>query len=270
MRVRFALWAAVLSIGLCSLGAFASTWAAVVEREVEYKAGDVTLKGLLAYDEALSSTRPAVLVVHEWWGHDEHARNSARKLAKEGFVALALDMYGEGHQAHHPGDAGKMSSEVGGNMPVMKARFNAAREFLGKQQNVDPTRIAAIGYCFGGFVVLEMARAGEDLRGVVAFHGDLSTKIPAQPGKVKAEVLALNGAADPFSPPAQVEAFEKEMDAAGVQYKVVNYPGVKHSFTNPKATGNGKKFNLPLEYNAEADRESWDEAVTFLERVTRK
>lgn len=263
-------FAAGLATALLSLCALAPAGAAVVEKEVEYKSGDVTLKGLLAYDEALSSTRPAVLVVHEWWGHDEHGRNSARKLAKEGFVALALDMYGEGKQAHHPDTAGKMATEVVSNWKLMKARFDAAREYLGRQQHVDATRIAAIGYCFGGHVVLQMARAGEPLRGVVSFHGDLETSTPAEAGKVKADILVLNGAADPFVPPEQLANFEKEMDAAGVRYRVVNYPGAQHSFTNPKATENGRKFNLPLVYDAQADQQSWNEAMTFLKQVTAK
>jgi dienelactone hydrolase len=258
-----------LAAALLSLCALVPAWGAVVEKEVEYKSGDVTLKGLLAYDEALSSTRPGVLVVHEWWGHDEHGRNSARKLAKDGFVALALDMYGEGKQAHHPDAAGKMAKEVASNWKLMKARFDAAREYLGQQKNVDPDRMTAIGYCFGGYVVLQMARAGEPLRGVVSLHGDLDTHTPAENGKVKADILVLNGGADPFVPPEQVAKFEKEMDAAGVRYKLVTYPGAKHGFTNPKATENGQKFNLPLAYDAEADRQSWAEAIEFLKKVTR-
>lgn len=244
-----------------------AAWSAVKEQEVEYKAGDMVFKGLMAYDDAAKGKRPAVLVVHEWWGHDEHARNSARKLAKAGFVGLALDMYGDGKQAHHPKDAGAMSGEVRKNLDLMKTRFNAAREFLVQQSNVDAKRVAAIGYCFGGTVVLEMARLGEDLRSVVSFHGGLGTEQRAQKGKVKAKMLVLTGAADPFVPKEQVEGFKQEMKAAGADYKVVSYPGAKHSFTNPAATENGKKFNIPVEYNAAADKKSWAEAEKFLKRT---
>lgn len=243
---------------------FNPAWGAVKDQEVEYRAGDMVFKGTLAFDDAAKGKRPAVLVVHEWWGHDEHARNSARKLAKAGFVALAVDMYGDGKQAHHPQDAGAMSGEVGKNLELMQKRFNAAREFLTKQPNVDATRVAAIGYCFGGTVVLQMARLGSDLRGVVSLHGGLGTEQPAQKGKIKSKILVLTGGADPFVPQEQVNAFEQEMKAAGANYKLIVYPGVKHSFTNPAATETGKKFNIPLEYNAEADKKSWAETEKFL------
>lgn len=237
------------------------------EQEVEYKADDVVCKGFIAYDEAAAGKRPAVIVVHEWWGHNQFTRDCARKAAQAGFVGFALDMYGEGKQADNPEDAGRMSGEIGKNPALMRARFNAARDFVSRQPGADPARIAAIGYCFGGMVVLQMARAGEDLRGVVSFHGILPTGQPVEPGKIKARMLVLNGADDPFVPKEQVEAFEKEMRAAGVDLDVVNYPGVQHAFTNPGATEKGKKFGLPLEYNAEADKKSWNEAVAFLQSV---
>lgn len=257
---------AVAVLSLCGLG---PAWSAVKGHEVEYRAGGISLKGYLAHADAAQGKQPAVLVVHEWWGHDEHARNSARKLAEAGYVALALDMYGEGKQAHHPGDAGKLAGEVSRNLPLMKARFDAAREFLARQPNVDASRIAAIGYCFGGSVVLQMAREGEDLRGVVSLHGALGTDRPAQPGRVKAKVLALNGEDDPMVPKSDVEAFETEMKTAGVDYKVVNYPGARHAFTNPAATARGKEFNIPIAYDADADRKSWKETLAFLERAVK-
>jgi len=258
----------IISIGILSITMGPAAVGAVKEKDIEYKAGDVTLKGLLAYDDSVQGKRPAVLVVHEWWGHDEHARNSARKLAQAGYVGFALDMYGEGKQAHHPTDAGKMAGEVSANLPVMQARFDAAKQFLTSQANVDPKRIGAIGYCFGGSVVLTMARVGdENLKGVVSFHGGLGTKNPAQPGVMKAKALVLTGADDPFVPKEQVDAFEKEMKAAGADYKLISYPGAKHGFTNPAATENGKKFNLPLEYNADVAKKSWDEMLAFFKKV---
>lgn len=245
----------------------ASAQAAIKGEPVEYKSNGTVHQGYLVYDDASATKRPGVLVIHEWWGHNEHARNSARKLAEAGYVALALDMYGDGKQAHHPEDAGKFSGEIRKNPQLMKSRFEAGMKLLQKQSRVDAKRIAAIGYCFGGSVALEMARTGENLRGVASFHGSLGTGNPAKPGKVKAKVLVMNGAEDPFVPAEQIAAFKKEMEAAKVNYKFVNYPGAKHSFTNPDADANGTKFKLPLAYNAKADQESWTELQSFLKSV---
>jgi dienelactone hydrolase len=244
----------------------------VVEREIDYQSGDTVLKGSLAYDDGRAGKRPAVLVVHEWSGLNEHARHQAQRLAEAGFVALALDMYGEARQAHRPREALMLSSEIRTNLALMEARFDAARDLLRSQPNVDPTRIAAIGYCFGGAVVLQMARAGEDLRGVVSVHGVLDTTAPpAQPGAVKAQVLVLQGGADPYTQKDQVDALDRELKSAGARYRIVTYPGVKHSFTNPAAKEyDGRPFDMPGdEYNADADQQSWKEILAFLERVMR-
>ncbi|BAV32860.1 dienelactone hydrolase [Sulfuricaulis limicola] len=257
----------LISAVLMGLVGLAPVQAAIKGEEVEYKAGDTALRGYLVYDDAVKARRPGVLVVHEWWGHNEHARNSARKLAEAGYVALALDMYGDGKQANHPDQAGKFSGEVGKNLPLMKSRFEAGMKLLRKQAQVDDKRMAAIGYCFGGSVVLQMAREGENLRGVASFHGGLATEHPAKPGKVKAKVLVMNGAEDPFVPAEQIAGFKKEMESAKVDYKFVNYPGARHSFTNPDADTNGAKFNLPLAYNAKVDQESWAELQSFLKLV---
>lgn len=253
-----------LAVVALSLFAIGSAAAAVKGEAVEYKSGGTTFKGYLAYDAAAKGKRPGVLVVHEWWGHNEHARAAARKLAQAGYVALAVDMYGGGKTADHPKDAGAFSGEVRKNMALMKERFGAARAFLAKQASVDTARVAAVGYCFGGSVALEMARQGEDLRAVAAFHAGLATESPAKKGKFKPQVLVLTGAADPMIDAAQVAAFEAEMKAAGVKYKVVSYPGAKHGFTNPDATAKGKQFNIPLAYDADADKKSWAEATAFL------
>lgn len=255
----------LLSLALLCLSA--SAFAAVQGKEVSYSAGGTTMKGWLAYDDAVKGKRPAVLVVHEWWGHNDYARKRAEMLAGLGYVALAVDMYGDGKQANHPDDAGKFAGEVAKNKPLAKVRFKAATRLLRKQRNVDGGRLAAIGYCFGGSVVLHMAREGEALRGVASFHGGLSTDTPAQPGKVRAQVRVFTGADDKMIPPAQVDAFKQEMEHAGVNYKVVSYPGVMHSFTNPDADGYAQKFNMPLAYNAEADKDSWAQLQAFLADV---
>lgn len=241
--------------------------AAVQGREVSYSAGGTTMKGWLAWDDAAKGKRPAVLVVHEWWGHNDYARKRARMLAELGYVALAVDMYGDGKQAMHPDDAGKFASEVAKNRPLAKARFEAAMKLLQKQRDVDSKKMAAIGYCFGGGVVLNMAREGEPLRGVAVFHGGLATDTPAQKGHIKAKVRVFTGADDKMIPPAQVDAFKQEMEKAGVDYKVVSYPGALHAFTNPDADALGKQFNIPIAYNAAADKDSWMQLEDFLAQV---
>jgi len=257
----------IVPIILLTLLAATPTLAAVKGEEIQYKSGDVAMRGYIAWDDAIKGKRPGVLVVHEWWGHNEYARRRARMLAELGYTALALDMYGDGKQAHHPDDAGKMSGALRENLPLARKRFDAARAALEKHRTVDAKRIAAIGYCFGGAVVLEMARMGEPLRGVASFHGSLNTNAPAKAGAVKAAILVMTGADDPFVPADQVEAFRKEMDAAGAKYEVVVYPGAKHSFTNPDADEYGKKFNLPLAYNESADKESWAALARFLKEI---
>lgn len=246
------------------LVAASASHAAVQGREVTYSANGTTLKGYIAYDDAAKGKHPGILVVHEWWGHNEYARKRARMLAERGYTALALDMYGDGKQAHHPDDAGKFASEVSQNAALARARFEAALNLLKQEKSVDAANIAAIGYCFGGSVVLNMARAGEPLKAVASFHGGLSTQQPAERGKVKARIASFTGEDDPMIPATQVAAFRQEMDKAGVNYKVVTYSGATHAFTNPAADELGKKFNLPLAYNAEADKASWDAGLAFL------
>jgi dienelactone hydrolase len=254
-----------LALGLAMIGliTLTGTFVASAGEEVAYSANGTALKGYIARP-ASAGKRPGVLVVHEWWGNNEYPRKRADMLAQLGYVALALDMFGDGKVATHPSDAGKFAGEVRRNMDVAEKRFRAAMSLLGSQPDVDARRTAAIGYCFGGGMVLEMARRGLDLAGVVSFHGGLATQSPAKTGGVKAKVLVLNGADDPLVKPEQIEAFKTEMKSAGVDYAFINYAGAVHAFTNPDATENGKKFNLPLAYNAEADRKSWEEMQRFL------
>jgi len=249
----------------CLAGSVAQ--AAVQGKEVSYKANGTTLKGYIAYDDAVKGKRPGVLVVHEWWGQNEYARKRARMLAELGYTALAVDMYGNGKLAEHPDDANKFSSEVSKNMPMAKKRFEASMKLLKKQKNVDSKKIAAFGYCFGGGVVLNMARMGENLKGVASFHGSLGSDIKVKPGKIQARIVSFTGDDDPMIGADKVAAFKKEMDKAKANYRVVTYPGAKHSFTNPDADELGKKFNLPLAYNAAADKDSWQQATEFLREV---
>lgn len=241
--------------------------AEVKTEEVQYSSGGVTFQGYLAYDDANTGKRPGILVVHEWWGHNEYARMRARMLAELGYTALAVDMYGEGKQASHPGDAGKFANEVFSNLPAARERFLVAMDLLKKHETVDAKNIGAIGYCFGGGIVLAMARMGVDLKGVVSFHGSLGTQEPAKAGKVKARVLVCNGADDPFVPQKDIDAIKKEMKKAKVDFTFKSYPGALHSFTNPGADDVGKEFNLPLAYNEEADKKSWNDMQQFFKKA---
>jgi len=259
MRTRRALavTATVLTLG-------SAAFAAVKTRELEYKQDSTVLQDFVTWDDAAKGRRPGVLVVHEWWGHNEHARNSARRLAQAGYVGFALDMYGKGKVATHPKDAEAFMNEATRDPEVLVARFNAALEQLKQDPHVDPQKIAAIGYCFGGAVVLNMARAGADLDAVAIFHGMLATKTPAEKGKVKARVLAQIGADDPMIPSEQVEAFKKEMTSAGVKFEVIMYPHAKHSFTNPNADKAGMEA---LAYDSEADKKSWAVMLDMFQQV---
>lgn len=244
-----------------------SAQAALREQPIDYRAGDTTLKGYLVWDDKISGKRPGVLVVHEFWGLNDYARTRARMLAELGYTALAVDMYGDGKIGEHPKEASEFMNAVLSHADIAKARFVAARDLLAQQPSVDPTKIAAIGYCFGGATVLMMAREGVDVKAVVSFHGLLSTKTPAQPGQIKARVLVETGADDQMAPAADVEAFKKEMTAAGAKYQVDIYPGAKHSFTNPDADNIARQFELPVGYNADADKKSWQAMQKLFKQV---
>jgi dienelactone hydrolase len=229
----------------------------VKTEEVEYASGDTTMKGYLAWDENRTGERPGILVVHEWWGHNEYARSRARQLAELGYTALAVDMYGDGQQADHPDDAGAFATAVMQDIPAAQARFEAAHALLDAHPTTDASRTGAIGYCFGGGVVLHMARVGADLQAVASFHGSLGSMHTPEPGSIRPKILVAHGTADTFVAAEQIEAFKKEMDAAGADYSFVAYEGAMHSFTNPDADAFAEKFDMPLKYDAEADRQSW-------------
>jgi dienelactone hydrolase len=265
---RLLLIFAVLALAGCA--GLGGQGGAIQEDSVTYFDGTTVMNGYIVYDASVKAKRPGVVVIHEWWGITRHTRDEARNLARQGYTAFVADMFGEGQTADNPKAAGALSGAVRKNPAAMHSRFGAARNTLAEHPTVDASRIAAIGFCFGGSVVLDMARQGVDLRGVTAFHAGLPPSgAPAAAGKVKAKVLVLNGAADPFIKPDTVEAFRREMDAARVDYRYVNYPGAVHAFTNPAATENGKKFNLPLAYHPEADQQSKAEMRKFLGDVLR-
>ncbi len=260
MRIGMGLLAAGLLLVLAA-------HAEIRGQEITYGDGQVTMKGYIAYDDAIQGKRPGVLVVHEWWGHNDYARSRARQLAAMGYTALAVDMYGDGKTASHPSEAGAFAGEVRRNLPIARARFEAALNTLRQHPTVAADDIAALGYCFGGSVVLEMARLGLDLDAVVSYHGSLQLSTPAEPGRIKARVAVFTGEADPMIPPAQVEAFRAEMEKAGARLTIVSYPGVKHSFTNPEADQLAARFGLPLAYDRKADEDSWARTAIILKET---
>ena len=253
---------ALLTLATAALAAPVS--AEIKTRVVDYTVGGVALQGLVAWNDAVTGKRPGVLVVHEWWGHNEHARTAARRLAEAGYVGFALDMYGKGKIAKHPDDAMKFMTEATKDPAVLNARFEAALAELKKDPRVDATKIGAIGYCFGGSVVLSQARMGKDLDVVASFHGGLAGLAPVKPGVVKAQVLVFTGAADPMVPADQVSTFRKEMEAAGAKLDIVSYPNAKHGFTNPDAGSFGMDA---LGYDAAADKASWAEMLKAFKGV---
>jgi len=241
--------------------------AAIQTREVPYTAADGTrLVGYHAWDDAISGPRPGVIVVHEWWGLNDYAKRRARDLAALGYSALAVDMYGDGRNTQHPDDAKAFMNAALADPAIPKARFQAGLDLLKAQPQTDPARLAAIGYCFGGKVVLDMARQGLPLAAVVSFHGALVTATPATPGSVKAKVLVEHGAADSFITPEQIAAFKAEMDQAGADYRFVELPGAKHGFSNPDADAH-KGHGLDLGYSKEADEQSWADMQALFKQV---
>lgn len=232
----------------------------------EYATDSTNMVGYLTMDVNDSSKRPGILVFHEWWGHDDHARERADMLAELGYVALAVDMYGDGKQASHPGEASEFSGMLMGNIDEARSRFDAALATLKSQPYVDPEKIGAIGFCFGGSVVLSMANAGYDLDAVAAFHAGIQLPIMPDSGAVKAKVLVANGSADPMVTEQHVTDFKSVMDAAGVDYTYLSYDDVLHAFTNKKADSLAKEFNLPLAYDAAADSASWEEMKVLFAR----
>lgn len=229
---------------------------------VAYKAGSTTLEGYLAMPETKRLNNPAVLIIHDWMGLRDQTKQKADQLAKMGYVALAVDMYGKGVHPKDAKEAGANAGKVKGDVKMMRQRIRAALEVLKKQgKRVDPSKIVAFGYCFGGTVALELARDGAPVAGVASFHGGLSTPNPADAKNIKGRVLVMHGAIDPNVPPAEVQAFQKEMNDAKVDYVFVAYANAVHAFTEPSA---GSDVTKGVAYNEKADRRSWAEFERFL------
>ncbi|HEV2437458.1 MAG TPA: dienelactone hydrolase family protein [Verrucomicrobiae bacterium] len=251
----------VLLVLICAM----TVRAAIQTRTVEYKQGDTALEGFVAWDDAVKGARPGVLVVHQWMGLTDYEKHRAEMLAQLGYVAFCADIYGKGIRPKNTQEAGALVGKYkGGDRQLLRARVNAGLDALRRQPLVDPRRLAAIGYCFGGTTVLELARSGADLNGVVSFHGGLDAPHPDDGKNIKCKVLVLHGADDPYSSPQDIAAFENEMRQGGVDWQINFYGGAVHAFTQPLAGNDNSKG---VAYNAKADKRSWAEMKRFFAEI---
>jgi len=258
----------LVALVLLTLGSLSQ--AAIKTQEIPYRSTDGTqLIGYYAYDDALQGPRPGIVVAHEWWGLNDYAKRRARDLAALGYSALAIDMYGQGKHTEHPADAMAFMQAALKDSTAASARFNAGLELLKQQPQTDPQKLAAIGYCFGGKIVLDAARQGLPLAGVVSFHGALATATPATPGSVKAKILVEHGAQDSMVTADNVTTFKTEMDKAGADYRFVSLEGAKHGFSNPDADrlSHGEHGGPDIGYNKAADERSWADMQAFFKKL---
>lgn len=256
---NFVLAALILSVSL-------KPHAAVVTKMIEYKQDETILQGYLAYDDAVVQKRPGILVVHDWMGFGPFANKKALELAQLGYTALAVDIYGKGVRPKNTDEAGALAGIYKKDRDLLRKRILAGYETLKKQETVDSSKIAVMGFCFGGTTALELARSGAPIKGAVSFHGGLSTLKPEDAKNIKAKILALHGADDPFVPASEVESFEKEMNDASVDWQLVKYSGAVHAFTNPAA---GHDNSKGAAYNERADKRSWIAMKDFFEEIFR-
>ena len=251
-----------------SIGATSAS-STLKEDKVTYSVGNKTYNGVIVYDESQKGKRPAVLVVHEWWGLTDYPVMRARKLAQLGYIAMAVDMYGDGKIAADPTEAKELAMPFYKDPQLGKANLQAAIAKLKRYQQTDNQSISAIGYCFGGSLVLNAAKLGTDLKGVVSFHGGLAG-VPADKAILKAKILVCHGGSDKFITESDISGFKHQLDSVGASYKFVVYPNATHAFTNPGSTATGKKFSMPIEYNQKADEDSWNDMKLFFTSVLKK
>jgi dienelactone hydrolase len=232
---------------------------------VEYRDGDEAMQGFVYWDDAVEGKRPGILVVHEWWGLNEYAKRRAAMLAELGYVAFAVDMYGKGKVTSERDQAREWMQQVTADVEMWRERANYGIDYLRKHPLVDSKRIAAIGYCFGGGTVLQLAYGGTDIAGVVSFHGALPAAPEESKGKISTRILVLHGYADEFVKPDVVANFQARLEEAGARWEMDSYGGgVRHSFTNPDAAKSGMEN---LKYDAVADARSWQRMQNFFREL---
>jgi len=253
-------------LGISTSGWSTGTVPKIKEETVTYTADGVNFKGFIAYDDNIKGKRPAILVVHEWWGLNDYVKMRVRKLAELGYIAMAADMFGDGKIAENPTDAQAFATPYYKDPNLVKTRLDAASDKLKEYSQTDPANMAAIGYCFGGYVALNYAKLGANLKGVVSFHGGLGG-VPVDKKLLKAKVLICHGASDQFVPQKDAEALKHKLDSIGVENTLKIYPDATHAFTNPDATKTGLQFKMPIAYNAEADKNSWNDMKTFFGKI---
>jgi dienelactone hydrolase len=258
MKIRYVVIFSIV-FGLATVGR-----ADIITKNISYRHDGVDLEGFLAYDDDISGKRPAVLLVHEWWGLNDYARRRAEQLASMGYVAFALDMYGKGNVTQHPTQAAEWMKQVRSNVYQWQQRARAGLDVLKKDPRTDLNRIAAIGYCFGGATVQQLAYSGAALKGVVSFHGSLMLPMNVQVKQVKAKILICHGGADPFVKRGEIEDYLSAMERSGFDYQLIIYGGAKHSFTNPAA---GQRGMDALKYSANADQRSWEDMKQFFHEI---
>lgn len=241
-----------------------SSFAKIVSEVIPYKDGDTQLEGVLVYDDANSSKKPGIIVVHDWMGLRDFSKNRAEELAKMGYIAFAADIYGKGVRPKDAKEASEFATKYKSDRALLRSRVRSALDTLSKNKNVDRKKLAAIGYCFGGTTVLELARSGANVKGVVSFHGGLNTPTPQDAKSIKGKVLALHGGDDPYVPKEEVTAFEEEMRNANVDWQLIAYGGAVHSFAVPEAGNDNSKGAA---YNKKADERSWKAMKSFFGEI---
>lgn len=259
----------IIMFGINSIIKSTSLPLKIKEETVSYSVNGVTYKGFIAYDENIKGKRPAILIVPEWWGLNDYPRMRARKLAELGYIALASDVFGDGKIAINPTEAQEFATPFYKDPDKVKSILDAALMKLKEYPQTDSNNIAAIGYCFGGYVALNYAKLGADLKGVVSFHGGMGGA-PVDKNLLKAKVLVCQGGSDKFVAQKDVDKFKHQLDSIGADNSVKIYANATHAFTNPDATETGKKFNMPIEYNAEADKDSWNDMKMFFGKIFNK
>lgn len=269
MKTKFLkiLFICIVALNITASGQTVSS-PAIQEENTSFKVNGTEYKGYIAWDSNIKGKKPAILVIPEWWGLNDYPRMRARKLAELGYVAMAVDVFGNGKVAANPDEAQKLTAPFYKNAAMVKPILDAALGKLEENPHADPHNVAVIGYCFGGYVALNYAKLGADIKGVVTFHGGgLTAGAPLDKKLLKAAVLICQGGNDKLAPVKDAETLKHRLDSIGAKSELKIYPNATHAFTNPESTATGKKFNMPIVYNPEADKNSWNDMREFFVKI---